>query len=107
MQTIAQQRNIKSFPFEIKDTNGKLIYFEYSKGYWYKFEYDINGNLIYYENSNGYWNKWEYDANDNQIYFEDSIGTIIDNRPTSTKEYSMDEIPKALNIPVNQLKIKK
>jgi hypothetical protein len=126
MKTIAQQLNIKSFPFIIKDDKGKQIYYEdstgdwakreydsngnqiyskYSTGVWYKNEYDSNNNEIYSENSTGYWYKSEYDSNNNIIYFENSNGDIEDNRPK--KEYSMDEIAKALNIPVNQLKIKK
>ena len=51
--TIAQQLKIKEFPFEINDSNGKVIYFETSTGFWIKREYDDNGNLIYWENSNG------------------------------------------------------
>ena len=56
MKTIAQQ--IKwdfetNGNLEIKDKNGKLIYFEYSDGIWEKYEYDSEGKLIYYENSNG------------------------------------------------------
>jgi hypothetical protein len=51
--TIAQQLNITTFPFEIKDDNGRKIYREDSYGYWEKAEYDQNGNQIYYENSNG------------------------------------------------------
>jgi hypothetical protein len=43
--------------------------------------YDSNGNLIYYENSYGYWFKQEYDVNGKVIYYEDSNGYIIDNRP--------------------------
>ena len=35
MKTIAQQLNIKEFPFEIKDENGNVIY------------YDSNNNVIY------------------------------------------------------------
>jgi hypothetical protein len=64
--------------------------------------YDSNGNLIYYENSNGYWFKHEYDSNGNEIYFEDSNGYIIDNRPKSScngkvveiegKKYKLTEI---------------
>jgi hypothetical protein len=53
MKTIAQQLNIKEFPFVIKDSNGQEIYYEYSNGSWFKREYDSNGNLIYYENSDG------------------------------------------------------
>ena len=36
MKTIAQQLNVKQFPFEIKDKNGKVIYYEDSYGYWCK-----------------------------------------------------------------------
>ena len=53
MKTIAQQLNIKDFPFEIKDKSGRTLYYENSDG-WYKWEYDSNGNYIYFENSFGY-----------------------------------------------------
>ncbi len=52
--TIAQQLNITTFPFEIKDEQGRLIYHEFIDGSWLKKEYDQNGNEIYYENSIGY-----------------------------------------------------
>ena len=107
MKTIAQQLKIKSFPFEIKDANGKVIYFEHSTGYWIKYEYDTNGKEIYYEDSKGYWYKREYNANGKQVYFEHSDGIIRDNRPKLVKEFSMDEIAKAMGISVEQLKIKK
>jgi len=74
MKTIAQQLNIKDFPFEIKDKNGNIIYFENSDGFWCKLEYDKNGNEIYYENIDGFWCKPEYDKNGKQIYYEDSTG---------------------------------
>jgi YD repeat-containing protein len=54
--------------------------------------YDTNGNLIYFENSNGYWYKYEYDSNGKVIYFEDSRGDIIDNRPKSTCSGKVVEI---------------
>ena len=90
MKTIAQQLNIKKFPYEIKDANGKCIYYEDSDGYWYKCEYDANGNQVYYEDSTGYWFKRECDANGNKVYYENSYGTIENNRPKPVKEYSMD-----------------
>jgi hypothetical protein len=40
-----------TFPIEIRDTKGRRTYFEDSKGYWFKREYDSKGNLTYYENS--------------------------------------------------------
>ena len=102
MKTIAQQLNVKDFPFEIKDKNGNIIYIENSNGdwykseydsngneiyfgnstrYWHKREYDSNGNIIYCENSDGYWSKSEYDSNGNIIYYKNSDGEIRDNRP--------------------------
>jgi hypothetical protein len=101
-KTIAQQLNVKDFPFEIKDKDGNEIYYEDSTGYWEKceydsdgeciyhedsdgdwerFEHDSNGNKIYYENSNGFWVKREYDSEGNVIYYEDSYGEIYDDRP--------------------------
>jgi len=58
--TIAQQLNVKDFPFVIKDKQG---------------------NVLHQEDSNGYWSKREYDSEGREIYYEDSIGNIIDNRP--------------------------
>jgi hypothetical protein len=54
MKTIAQQLNIKEFPFQIEDKNGNTIYFENSDGDWVKWEYNLGGNVIYCEASNGY-----------------------------------------------------
>jgi len=126
-KTIAQQLNVKEFPFVIKDSNGNEIYFENSdghwfkikydsngneiycensKGYWTKKEYDSNGNMIYCEDSNGYWFKREYDSNGNEIYFEDSNGVIRDGRPKEI-ELTLDEIAAKFGIDVSQLKIKK
>ena len=102
MKTTAQQLNVKQFPFEIKDNNGKVIYsensngfwwksefdsngneiyYEDSTGWWYKREFDSNGNIVYYESSNEYWYKSEFDSNGNEIYWENCYGKIIDNRP--------------------------
>jgi hypothetical protein len=92
MKTIAQQLNIKDFPFTIKDKNGNTIYFETSDKLWSKTEYDSNGNQIYYEGSNGYWEKKEFDSNGRAVYFEDSNGYIIDDRPKSTCEGKVIEI---------------
>ena len=107
MKTIAQQLKIKSFPFEIKDANGKEIYWENSHGYWFKSEYDANGKKVYWEISSGYWFKSEYDSNGKEVYWENSDGGIRDNRPKPVKEYSMDEIAAKFGISVEQLKIKK
>jgi hypothetical protein len=72
MKTIAKQLNIKTFPFEIKDSDGKVIYREDSHGYWEKQEW-VDGKVIYWEDSNGYWEKWEW-VDGKLIYWEDSNG---------------------------------
>ena len=74
------------------DANGNEIYVETSKGYWSKHEYDANGNKIYYEDSDGFWYKQEFDANGNRIYYENSYGEINDNRPKTACEGKVVEI---------------
>lgn len=117
MKTIAQQLNIKEFPFEIKDKEGNEIYYETSDGswskneydkrgnqiyyedstgFWYKREYDKRGNEIYYEESTDFWYKREYDKRDNQIYYEDSEGEIRNYRPKAKPEYTMEELIEKL-----------
>lgn len=115
MKTIAQllKHDFDKGSLNLYDSNGNLIYDEYSTGYWVKYEYDDNGNKIYYENSNGYWSKkeydtnnneiyyetshglwskYEYDANGNRTYFESSNGYIEDNRPKESCEGKVVEI---------------
>jgi hypothetical protein len=92
--TIAQQLKIKEFPFEIKDSEGNLIYFENSSGYWAKREYDSNGNRIYWETSDGYWAKHEFDSKGNEIYLENSNGTIHDNRPKTDVQKAIELLTK-------------
>ena len=64
---------------EIKDKNGKEIYYEDSNKFWAKWEYDSKG-AFYHEDSNKYWAKWELDSQGKVIYCEDSNGQIVDNR---------------------------
>jgi hypothetical protein len=73
---------------EIKDKNGKEIYFEDSDGFWIKLEWDSQGDQTYYHDSDGYWTKREYDSQGNQIYFEDSDGIIVDNRTPEVIEHN-------------------
>lgn len=128
MKTIAQQLNVKKFPFRINDSKGNEIYSENSNGFWVKkefdynnnnrtyyedsdgcwnkYKYDSNGNEIYQETSKGVWIKREYDSNGNEIYYEHSDGIIIDKK-SKPVELTLDEIANKLNIDVNLLKIKK
>ena len=105
MKTIAQQLQVKDFPFKIKDKNGKEIYCEHPDGTWRKCERDSNGNEIRYENSDGVWSKREYDSNGKEIYYEDSNGYILDNRPKQV-DLTLQQIAKKMGIKVEQLRIK-
>ena len=55
MKTIAQQLNVREFPFIIKNSQRNEIYYEDSDGYWFKKEFDSQGKEIYFENSDGGW----------------------------------------------------
>ena len=68
---------------DIRDKNGRTIYFENSNEVWEKREFDSQGHRIYFESSTGFWAKYEYDSGGNQIYYENSDGLIKDNRPKS------------------------
>jgi len=72
-KTIAQELGVTEFPFEIKDGNGNLIYYENSYTFWEKCEYDEKGFVIYYENSKG---------------------EIIDNRPKPQPEPKPEPKPE-------------
>lgn len=73
-KTIAQQLNIKEFPFRIKDKNGNRIYLEWDDSTWCRWEYDENGNKTYIEDNNGKWWKWRYDDNHKVTYYENDTG---------------------------------
>ena len=80
MKTIAEQLNVKDFPFLIKDKQGNEIYYEID-GYWSKKEYDSKNRETYCEDSSGFSWKREFDSDGNIIYFQNSRGEIQDNRP--------------------------
>jgi len=90
--TIAKQLNIKKFPFEIKDSDGKNIYREWSDGFWAKYEY-AGGKEIRYEDSKGFWSKREW-AEGNLIRYEDSNGHIVDYRPKTDIQKAIDLLTK-------------
>lgn len=105
MKTIAQQLNIKDFPFIIKDKNGGVIYREISNGNWAKQKFDSHGRTLYFENSMGRWYKQEYDSEGKEIYYTDSEGNVEDNR-SKLQELTLEEIAGILDIPVELLRIK-
>ena len=92
MKTIAQQLNIKKFPFIIKDADDKEIYCEYSSGYWVKQEWD-GDKVIRYEYSDGYWVKQEWDG-DKVIRYENSNGVIVDNRSKTDVQKAIELLTK-------------
>jgi len=92
MKTIAQQLNIKVFPFDIKDSKGNQIYFENSNGFWHKLEYDLNKNIIYCELSDGFWKKVKFDLEGNVIYYENSNGIIKDSRFIELSQKKIDKL---------------
>ena len=87
MKTIAQQLNIKTFPF---------------KRQWEKSEYK-DGKEVYYENSDGFWYKYEY-QDGNEIYYENSYGYIEDNRPKSKTQAKVEQARKLLEEAERELK---
>ena len=99
--TIAQQLNIKTFPFEII-IDDKRVYCEDSNGFWWKREYQ-DGNEVYCENSKGYWRKCEF-QDGKCVYFEDSGGYIRDDRPKSKAQAKVAEARKLLEEAQRELK---
>jgi hypothetical protein len=51
--TIAQRLNINKFPFVIRDSGDRIIYYESSDQFWEIHEYEQSGKQVYYENSEG------------------------------------------------------
>jgi hypothetical protein len=66
-KTLAKQLKINNFAFGIIDNNGNIIYYEDSKGYWYRIEFDGN-QPIYYENSIGSITKYVQNRSCTKIY---------------------------------------
>ena len=60
-----------SFPIIIKDSNGKVTYFENSDGYCSRTEYDDNGKETYYDDSDSFIDKKRFDENGTEVYLED------------------------------------
>jgi len=137
MKTIAEQLNVKEFPFVIRDKNDNRIYTEYYDKSWYKREYDSNGNEIYFEDNYGFWSRiyyedssefWckrEFDDKSNLISYKDSNGKWEKYEYDSNlnkiyhetnegvildkrvTELTLNQIAEKFGIEVSQLKIKK
>jgi len=105
-ETIAQELQVKEFPFVIRDSKGNKIYWENSAGLWYKYEYNSMQHETRWESSSGYWESREYDSKGLCVYFETSNGVVLDVRIKKV-ELTMDEIATKFGVDVNLLKIKK
>lgn len=92
MKTIAQQLNVKEFPFIIKDKNWNEIYREESDGFWIRSGHDSKGRFTFLENSEGTQVKQEFDKDDNVIYLEENGKVSIDDRPIHVTELKDGEI---------------
>jgi hypothetical protein len=53
------------------DSNGKILTYKNSNGYWEEFTYDSNGNELTFKDSYGYWYENTYDSNVNLLTFKD------------------------------------
>ena len=101
MKTIAQQLNIKTFPFRI-EVDGNEIYYETSDGFWHRYEYQ-DGKVVYYEDSEGDWEKHEY-QDGKRVYYETSGGYIEDVRPKSKAQAKVEQARKLLEEAERELK---
>lgn len=63
--------------------------------------YDSNGSLMEFINSAGFWFKYTYDSDGNELTYENSDGA---KRGFDTPEYTMEELTKKLG---HNFKIKK
>lgn len=62
---------------EKKDEKDRVIYREYSDGYWECYQYDNHGNRTYYRDSYGKSEIREFDKNNNLTYYADNSGTGV------------------------------
>jgi hypothetical protein len=84
MKTIAEQLGVTDFPFEIKDKQGRVIYYEASTEFWERREYDMQGNEKYFEYSDGYYCEREFDSDGNVTFYKNSDGLIIGKQSIKT-----------------------
>ena len=63
-----------AFPIEIKNSKGKLTYYEGSNGFLIKHEYDSSGNTTYCEHGSGFWEEREFDSKGRETYYANSNG---------------------------------
>ena len=62
---------------EKKDEKGRVIYREYSDGYWECYQYDEHGNITYYADNSGTGVRLKYDEHNNLLSIEDNNANIL------------------------------
>ena len=56
--------------------------------------YNADGEEIYYETSRGYWAKYEYDDDGEEVYYESSNGVVLDKRSCNGKVFIDEQTGK-------------
>ena len=57
-----------------RDTEGRVLTFKDSDGFWYEYTYDPNGLVLTYKNSDGYWREYTRDAKGRELTYKNSDG---------------------------------
>ena len=57
-----------------RDTEGRVLTYKDSKGYWCEYTYDSKGRELTYKNSYGYWYEYTYDSEGRVLTHKDSTG---------------------------------
>lgn len=74
-------RNKQSLKYFDSDTFEEFPYFDLNKHPNYHTEtYNADGKIIYRDFSDGYWVKWEYNEKGEHTYWETASGILIDRR---------------------------
>ena len=76
---------------ELFNATGKQVYYESSKGYWARREYNEADQEVYVQTSTGYSHFCQYNDEGKQFYYEDSFGTVRDNRPNKAKIFTDED----------------
>ena len=56
------------------DSNGRVLSYKDSDGYWWERAYDTNGRELTYKSSTGFWRKCTFDSNGRELSYKDSTG---------------------------------
>lgn len=63
---------------EIKNLDGKVVYFEDTEGNWFIQEFDENGNRTHFENNHGQWSNMVWDVDSHMISYQSETDALIE-----------------------------